>query len=1118
LVEILSLRVSTHIAPEIVTMAEFVEIIRFTTSADNEKRPLAEKQFGDLKASQPGQTVVGLFGIIEDQSLEQPLREQAAVLLRQCFNFAREENSLWNQLGAAQADVKAKALQILQTEPVPQVRRKVADIVQNIGNQIINIPEKERPGAVTAWPELMTALFGVIGDGSKDAGLRADCIWAVKEMVASIWQVLVAGGSQTAQVFKLTLGDASEVVRANGTSLYIEFYEHAESRQDRANFAPLAGDACAVIKQLAESADSKQLCTVLQSMQSGTETADLFKEHLASTVLPVMSAIAKNHKDDEARRYALEVLISLSEGKPKAMAKVANYFSEVFMVAAHFLMELEDDVEAWAAEEDEKAEDEEHFKYGKDAVNRVCGFAQKAEQFDKAFEALKPIIAELFGSGGWKQTVAAMSMVAMIAEYVDDQATLLQLLDAVRQQLGAAHPRVRYMAWSAVIQFASDRSEYVCEDAVCAQMMPCFLQGLDDQCARACLKCMEAFHHYGENVERENLEPYVEGLMPKVATKLQGGKAFQKSAITYIAVVAGQVEDAFAPFYPQLMPVLQQIIASTLHQVEERALLGKCFECISLMAKSVGREGFRADAQQIMEAMMQATSAPGLPNNDPVKEYMLAASERICQTMKADFLPFVGPLLPFVLQKLSVTPKNIGVQGCADLADGAAMNLMLMNFQGKTTQVLAISTSEMDDLKNAVDCLHTFACTLKKDGFAQFVPQSAQALMPVFDFDMSEEIRTLAFETWAEMCESCREAGSSDVLSQLIQEFMKLVLPKFDEQQKDVEAMKSRADGIHHCLHAAGPGVLNADMVKHIATSALNHFGESLKRRDLEAAAAQEKKAGDEDAEDDDEDEEEFRQAILRVPGAIMEHHPDIFAAEILPTYLQLVSKMIAQGGNTEERKLALFVVCDLLEHLGSRVTAQWASFLPMALQDIANPDDELRQPACYAVIWAAKDPAFASMAAEVATKLAQLIVSTRALPKKKSSEPAQSCADNALSALVSLLEHQQPAVAASESQLWNAWLGGLPCQVDDEEAHRNHKTLVRLVQQEKKEVLGEGAANFPAILKVLVDVYQSEMALEETSTAISQLVKSLGQEKLEGMAGALSDKEKKKLLRIFKA
>jgi len=303
---------------------------------------------------------------------------------------------------------------------------------------------------------------------------------------------------------------------------------------------------------------------------------------------------------------------------------------------------------------------------------------------------------------------------------------------------------------------------------------------------------MEAFHHYCENVERENLEPFVEGLMTKVAPKLQSGStALQKSAITFIAVVAGQIEDAFAPFYGQLMPLLKQIIERTLHQVEDRALLGKCFECMSLMAKSVGRDGFRADAQQIMTAMMTATSAPGLPNNDPVKIHD-GCVQRICQTMKADFLPFVGPLLPFVLQKLSVTPKNIGVAGAADLADGAAVSLMLMNYEGKTTQVLAISTSEMDDLKNAVDCLHTFAQTLKKDGFAQFVPQSAQALLPVFDFDMSEEIRALALETWGELCASLKEAGNAQLLSELVQEFMKRVLPKFEEKHKDIEALKTR--------------------------------------------------------------------------------------------------------------------------------------------------------------------------------------------------------------------------------------------------------------------------------------------------------------------------------------
>ena len=47
----------------------------------------------------------------------------------------------------------------------------------------------------------------------------------------------------------------------------------------------------------------------------------------------------------------------------------------------------------------------------------------------------------------------------------------------------------------------------------------------------------------------------------------------------------------------------------TPYYFQERTLLGKCFECISLLAKSVGRDGFKADAEIIMQAMISATQA-----------------------------------------------------------------------------------------------------------------------------------------------------------------------------------------------------------------------------------------------------------------------------------------------------------------------------------------------------------------------------------------------------------------------------------------------------------------------------------------------------------------------------
>ena len=64
-----------------------------------------------------------------------------------------------------------------------------------------------------------------------------------------------------------------------------------------------------------------------------------------------------------------------------------------------------------------------------------------------------------------------------------------------------------------------------------------------------------------------------------------------------------------------------------------------------------------------------------------------------------------------------------------------------------------MSTSEMDDLQNAVGCVHTLEEELGKL-YAPFVAQTAQAMLPVFDFSMDEGIGDVAFESWGLLCQS----------------------------------------------------------------------------------------------------------------------------------------------------------------------------------------------------------------------------------------------------------------------------------------------------------------------------------------------------------------------------
>jgi len=859
----------------------FVELVQHLLSSNNDQRNAAEQRYEEAKRSEPLQLVSSLFKVLQQAQLEQPVREQCAVLLRQCCGKVKDADSIWQKLGAeGQAGVRSQLLQLVEAEPNATVRRKVADCVQSLGNQLIEIAEGQRPQNIQEWPELMPSLMRMIMDPSKDSSLRSDCLWIVKELTCSVWQMLVASAGQAYQVLQTCLGDASETVRAEAAAMLCSFVDNIENKEERKPFQPLIPEVSGVIAQLAQGNDAKPLNTVLQSLQSTTETADFFKQHIASHLMPILSGIAKSHKEEASRKYAFEVIISFVESKSKMMIKTPNYIEQALEVCVHFMVQLNDDVQAWAEEDDEEGEDdEEAYSFGKEAVDRICRCAHKVELFPPVLEILKQAVTKLFATGEWKQVVCGITTLSMIAEYVDDEATVNQMIQGLKMQLAASHARVRYAAWGAVAQFSEDHCEVVTSDAWTAQLLPEFMKGLDDPVVRVGIRSMEAFQHFGESVEREDLEAFVQPLMEKLGAKLQSGNALtQKKAITFIAVIAGQVDDAFAPYYGPLMPVLKQVIERTLHKVEERTLLGKCFECISLLARAVGKDGFRADAEQIMQAMIQATQTPNLPSNDPVKEYMMAASERICATMKEDFVPFIPHILPGVLEKLTLSPKEF--MGGDEFDENAEVNLTLMQENGKV-KIMVMYSSDIQDLKAALECIHTFVEELGA-GYSPYVAQTAQALLPVFDFSMEEGIRDLAFETWGQLCSAARQGGQVQVVSELVMEFLKRVLPKFEAEQLDLPGLKTSADGVTVCLKNAGAGILTPEQVRHICKCSLTLIADSLKRRTESAKGRPGGQQPDEDDEvDDDEKEEEedeqaLRVALCEVAGAIMQHHADI--------------------------------------------------------------------------------------------------------------------------------------------------------------------------------------------------------------------------------------------------
>lgn len=81
---------------------------------------------------------------------------------------------------------------------------------------------------------------------------------------------------------------------------------------------------------------------------------------------------------------------------------------------------------------------------------------------------------------------------------------------------------------------------------------------------------------------------------------------------------------------------------------------------------------------------------------------------------------------------------------------------------------------------------------------------------------MEDGIRDLAFETWGQLCRSAREGSQVQTVRDLVVEFLKRVLPKFEATKLDQQELKTSAEGVTSCLKEAGKGILQAEELRHI--------------------------------------------------------------------------------------------------------------------------------------------------------------------------------------------------------------------------------------------------------------------------------------------------------------
>jgi len=771
----------------------------------------------------------------------------------------------------------------------------------------------------------------------------------------------------------------------------------------------------------------------------------------------------------------------------------------------HLMLEVESDdasLKEWMTRmDDEEGEEDadELFHTGEEAIDRIV----EAMDMDNVSSSLFPLVARFAAEDKWQAKLAALAAVKQTVEYADEQEHINQMAELLLNHVRHPHPRVRYTALHAIGQLANDQAPHFQERSH-AQVMPILLEKMDDEVDRVASMAMSAFVSFGEELETALMMSYANPFMTKLVQKLSSSnhRMVQEESITSIAVIAGVIEKDFSAYYDQIMPLLKQLVISATGEKQNR-LRGKAFECMSLLGIAVGKEKFQADASQAIEAMLQTQGK----TDDLQREYIKEASERICKCLGADFKIYLPTLLPGIY-------KNLSLEEDIANKDDDEDNFVTVKTGEKLVKV---HSSKFEELLNSVQLLTTF-CTEMEVAFAEFVQPSAQALHPLLtatdDVTMlCDEARSAAFQCWALLIKCATQAGNQTLAVQLLQEFLKPVCQSI-ANDKDADTIREACDGMAQCIKHAGPGCLGAAEFEQITQMMFKLIDDSMARtNEMKTAKAkgstgapQELMPDEDEDETFEDDEEQCRRSLEEVLGSLMEVMPDTFVNAL--QFCQ--EKMKVWLNDAKNCTLALFLACDLLQHLKEKSAPLWPIMFPAIFAALTNQDAEIRIPAAYAINLASPIPAFAEAAPEAIAKLTAIL--SAPAPKKRREEKAKVAMDNAVAAMLALAVNKPDQCPPSAFGLV---LAKLPMKDDEEEAKKVHKLLVQQVKANNSRLMGDG--NLVKILQVLAEIYkQDNMSEKETDADVVAIFKTLGPAGIQQHAAGFSEKQQKKIERIL--
>jgi hypothetical protein len=1074
---------------------DFLVLMQKLLSADNDMRKTAEEEYDKIE-NEP--KVLFLLGAFENQTCPNEVRSLAAVLLRRFFSNNYDE-FVEKLAERSFAQVKELLLRLVLAEQNDQLSRKICDAVAELARNIVSTHEVQQQdgattedGAAYPWPELLQFLFTCVSSEVPSQKLAALYVFVQFPGVLGDQQnrFLPEIKERLAQCIQDQTNQQSRFLAARAV---VAFVLHNEGDKAVTKlFQDLLPPLLMVLNETTGEDDA-----VLKGLIEVAESMPLFlRPHLEAVCQLCLQISGNSELDESWRQLAFECITTLAESVPQMLRKHANkIMPEIARRGLQFMTEVEDD-DDWGVQEENDDDLDSIAVAGETGLDRIaCGVGGRA-----FLQFITPMLSELLGSSEWKSRHAALMAISVIGEgcHTQMESLLPRIVPSIVPFLEDAHPRVRYAACNAMGQMATDFNPTF-QTKFHEGVMPKLLNVLEDNAnPRVQAHGAAALVNFSEECPSSIMDIYLQQILAKLQILIQtkmnelgspGMKAVLEQSVTTLAAVADASKSNFTAYYDAFMPNLKLIMLNAV-QKELRMLRGKTIECISLIGLAVGKEKFMQDAADVMDMLLKAQVAQEeFDDDDPQVSYMMSAWARMCKILGDQFIQYLpivmGPLMKVAQHKPEIT--FIDADDVEKEEEEGGWQFVNIG----DNQNLGIRTSGLEDKATACQMLVCYARELK-DGFAQYVDQVCELMLPLLKFYFHDGVRTAAAESLPFLLECSRSKGPEHValLWRTVCDKLLEALKSEPENEIQSELIGSFAK----CVELLGDGCLDDVMMQATLDTMEYLFEQHFKRQD-ERLEKRNDEDYDEGVEEMLQDENEGDVYLLSKIADMIHALFSTYRANFLPAFDKIVPfvvRLLPLDRPASDRQWGICIFDDVIEFCGPQSWVYSQVFLEPTLKYTVDPEPQVRQAASYGIgIMAIHG---GSQYHDVCLSAVPLLKQAIGLAEARSSREHTVATENAISAMGKILRHCPVATQnLNMQQELVQWFSWLPVFEDEEEAVHVYDYLCQLIESNETAILGVDNMNVPKIMEVMADALAVD-ALSESPVVTKRCASIINQ------------------------